>query len=151
MSLEDERFHLEQRIENVTDESVSATRRIRALADETNMIGVDTLITLNEQGEQLDNVERRLDEINVDLKRTGKNLQELEKCCCCCPCTCCPPRSVKKTKAYKKVYGKKAHYYDGQNVVTVQPESVDPKKPKGPFIKRVTNDEREDEMEVNLQ
>ena len=86
MSHEDERYRLEQRIDHTTNESVDATRRIRAIAEETNQIGVDTLVTLNEQGEQLDNVERRLDEINVDLKQTDRNLTELEKCCGCCTC-----------------------------------------------------------------
>lgn len=148
MSQEDERFRLEQRIDHVTNESVDATRRIRAIADETNQIGVDTLVTLNEQGEQLDNVERRLDEINVDLKQTDKNLTELEKCCGCCTLICCAPRSVKKTKGYKKVYGKKAQY---DQAINEQPESGNSRQPQGPYVKRVTDDGREDEMEENLQ
>ncbi len=151
MSEEGERYRLEQRIDLVTDESVGATRRIRAIAEETNQIGVDTLVTLNEQGEQLDNAERRLDEINVDLKQTDKNLSQLEKCCGCFTCICCAPRNVKGTKQYKKVYGKKAQYREG--VVTEQPESYEGtsrQQAQGPFIKRVTDDDREDEMEENL-
>ena len=150
MADEDERGRLEERIDHVTNESVGATRRIRAIAEETNQIGVDTLVTLNEQGEQLDNVERRLDEINVDLKQTDKNLTELEKCCGCFSCNCCAPRSVKKTKQYKKVYGKRAQYDDG--VVSDQPTaSQGTPGQQGPYIKRVTDDDREDEMEENLQ
>lgn len=151
MSHEDERSRLDQRINVVTNDSVDATRRIRAIAEETNQIGVDTLVTLNEQGEQLDNVERRLDEINVDLKQTDRNLTELEKCCGCCTCVCCAPKNFQKNKHYKKVYGKKAN----QAVVTNQPGSSDEPttggQGQGPFIKRVTDDDREDEMEDNLQ
>lgn len=149
MSEEDERYRLEQRIDHATNESVGATRRIRAIAEETNQIGVETLVTLNEQGEQLDNVERRLDEINVDLKQTDKNLTELEKCCGCCTCLCCAPKNIKGTKHYKKAYGKKAQY---DEPVTNQPTSGgSSKQAQGPFIKRVTDDDREDEMEENLQ
>lgn len=152
MSHEDERYRLEQRIDHTTNESVDATRRIRAIAEETNQIGVDTLVTLNEQGEQLDNVERRLDEINVDLKQTDRNLTELEKCCGCCTCVCCAPKNVQRTKHYKKAYGKKAR--QAEAVVMDQPSSSSgggSRQPQGPFIKRVTDDAREDEMEDNLQ
>ena len=148
MALEDERYGLEQRIDHVTNESVEATRRIRGIAEETNQIGVDTLVTLNEQGEQLDNVERRLDEINVDLKSTDRHLSELEKCCGCC--TCCGPRNIQKNKHYKKVYGKKSQQMG--NVVSDQPTGSDGKNQgHGPYLKRVTDDDREDEMEDNLQ
>lgn len=150
MSLEDERRGLEMQIDTVTNESVGATRRIRAIAEETNQIGVDTLVTLNEQGEQLDNVERRLDEINVDLKQTDRNLSELEKCCGCCTCVCCAPRNFQKNKNYRKAYGRKAQA--AENVVTDQPVSSERgRQAQGPFIKRVTDDDREDEMEENLQ
>jgi hypothetical protein len=151
MGDEDERGRLEERIDHVTNESVGATRRIRAIAEETNQIGVDTLVNLNEQGEQLDNVERRLDEINVDLKQTDRNLTELEKCCGCFTCVCCAPRSVKKSRQYRKVYGKKAQYDDG--VVTNQPGGSHgtSSQAQGPYVKRVTDDDREDEMEENLQ
>ena len=147
MAEEDERYRLDQRIDHVTNQSVDATRRIRAVAEETNQMGVDTLITLNEQGEKLDNVERRLDDVNVDLKRTDRNLTRLEACCSC-PCG---PRSTQSTRTYKKAYGKKARQME--DVVSEQPRSGGGGggQPQGPFIKRVTDDTREDEMEDNLQ
>ncbi len=114
-------------------------------------MGVDTLITLNEQGEQLDNVENRLDEIDVDLKQTDRNLTKLETCCCCFH-RCCVPRDMSKNRQYKKVYGKKAEM---DNVVQDQPRrsggGASRDDPSGPYVKRVTGDEREDEMEDNLQ
>lgn len=151
MAEEDERYRLDQRIDHVTNQSVDATRRIRQVAEETNQMGVDTLITLNEQGEKLDNVERRLDDVNVDLKQTDRNLSRLEACCGCCSCPC-GPRSAQNTRTYKKAYGKKARQME--DVVSEQPRSGGGGgggQPQGPFIKRVTDDVREDEMEDNLQ
>ncbi len=145
----DERYELDQRIDHVTNESLDATRRIRQVAEDTNRVGVNTLVTLNEQGEQLDNVERRLDEINVDLKQTDRNLTELEKCCGCCTCICCRPRNFQKTKDYKRTYGSKAQQREDE-VVTEQPRGRGARG-QGPYVKRVTDDAREDEMEENLQ
>lgn len=151
--MDDDRYGLEQRIDHVTNESLDATRRIRQVAEETHGMGVETLVTLNEQGEKLDNAERRLDEINVDLKQTDRNLQELEKCCGCCVCPHMQTRNMQKTKGYKKVYGKKAQARE-MDAVTNQPHgSSGPSggvNPEGPYIKRVTNDDREVEMEENL-
>lgn len=79
---------LDQRIDKVTDETLDTTRRILRTAEETNEIGVDTLVMLNEQGEKLYDVQRRLDLIKVDLKRTDHNLTEIEKYCGCFTCNC---------------------------------------------------------------
>jgi len=68
MNYEAER--LENRIDMVTNETLDATRRIRQVAEETNQVGIDTLVTLNEQGEQLDDIEVRVDRIGADLKGT---------------------------------------------------------------------------------
>ncbi|XP_003388483.1 PREDICTED: synaptosomal-associated protein 25-A-like [Amphimedon queenslandica] len=147
---EDEVRRLDQRIDEVTDETLESTRRMLNMAVDTNQIGVDTLVTLNEQGEKLDNVERRLDEMNVDLKRADKNLKEIEKVCGCCSCPG-GPRSVTKSKDYQRTYGKKAK----DPVVTSQPRTDAPRGGggggEGGYIKRVTGDEREDEMDQNLQ
>ena len=151
--MDDERYRLDQRIDHVTGESLDATRRIRQVAEETHNIGVDTLVTLNEQGEKLDSAERNLDEINVDLKQTDRNLHELEKCCGCCVCPHRRTRNMKSTKPYKKVYGKKARDMDA---ITEQPgadgnSGPGNRPPGGPFVKRITSDDREEEMEENLQ
>ena len=148
--MDDERYGLQDRIDHVTNESLDATRRIRQVAEETHGMGVETLVTLNEQGEKLDGAERRLDEINVDLKQTDRNLTELEKCCGCCVCPHRQTRNVQKGKNYKKAYGKKALARE-MEAVTDQPRGSSGRpQPEGPFIKRVTNDDREVEMEENL-
>jgi hypothetical protein len=41
---------LDQRIDEITDETLDCTRRILNVAEETNQIGVETLVALNVQG-----------------------------------------------------------------------------------------------------
>lgn len=47
---------------------------------------MNTLMALDEQGEQLDRVEENLDQINVDMREAERNLTGLEKCCGLCVC-----------------------------------------------------------------
>ena len=47
----DEIHRLDQLIDKGTDETLESTRRILQTAKETNQIGVDTLVKLNEQGQ----------------------------------------------------------------------------------------------------
>ena len=151
--MDDERYRLEQRIDHVTGESLDATRRIRQVAEETHGMGVETLVTLNEQGEKLENAEIKLDEINVDLKQTDKNLHELEKCCGCCVCPHRQTKNMKSTKNYRKVYGRKAQQRELEAITDQPGESGGAsggRRQGGQFVKRITNDDREDEMEENL-
>ena len=48
---EDEVRRLDQRIDEVTEDTVQSTRRMLRVAEETHQLGVDTLVTLNEQGQ----------------------------------------------------------------------------------------------------
>ena len=142
-------------IDKKTDESLAATRRIKIMAVETERTGADALMALNDQGEQLDNIEDNLENIDSGLKRTDRELDDIEKCCGLCRLPGGRTKSYAKSKNYKKAYGAKARkqemisnqpgYYGSTagNAVTTQP--------KGPIINRVTNDVREDEMEANLQ
>ena len=149
MALEDDRrYTIDQRIDRATDETLATTRRILQVTEETHHVGVDTLITIHDQGEQLDNVEQRLDEMNVDMKKGDKAVRELEKCCGCCVCT----RSAIKATKYRRLYNEADR--QRPSVVTEQPTAggrQGKQQPQGPFIKKVTNDVREDEMEDNLQ
>lgn len=58
----------ESRFDMATDESLAATRRIRKVAEDTNQIGIDTLGTLHNQGEQLNYIENQVNEIEVGLR-----------------------------------------------------------------------------------
>ncbi|XP_023475138.1 synaptosomal-associated protein 23 isoform X1 [Equus asinus] len=159
---------IQLRAHQVTDESLESTRRILGLAIESQDAGIKTITMLDEQGEQLNRIEESMDQINKDMRETEKTLTELNKCCglCVCPCNrfsdvgCfyeTRTKNFESSKAYKATWG------DGgdnspSNVVSKQPGRVTNGQPQqaptgaasGGYIKRITNDAREDEMEENL-
>jgi len=55
--------------------------------------------------------------------------------------------SVQKSREYKSAYGTVSEYHD--DPVREQPRRGN--RSGGNYVERVTNDEREDEMEENLQ
>ncbi|XP_027409447.1 synaptosomal-associated protein 23 isoform X1 [Bos indicus x Bos taurus] len=156
------------RANQVTDESLESTRRILGLAIESQDAGIKTITMLDEQGEQLKRIEEGMDQINEDMREAEKTLTELNKCCglCVCPCSrfsdvgCfyeIRTKNFESSKAYKATWG------DGgdnspSNIVSKQPGRVTNGQPQqatagaasGGYIKRITNDAREDEMEDNL-
>ncbi|TRY66160.1 hypothetical protein DNTS_010876 [Danionella cerebrum] len=100
------------------------------------------------ENQQLERVEEGLDQINQDMREAEKNLTDLAKCCGLCACD--KLKDFEACGAYKKVWG---NNQDG--VVSSQPSSrvVDEREKmtmSGGYIRRVTNDAREDEMEENL-
>lgn len=141
---------MQERADQTTDESLEATRRILGTAEETQDVGIRTLVMLDEQGEQLDRIEETLDDINVDMKEAERNLTNLEKCCGMCVCPGSRSKSFEKSDAYRKAYtpGSK------DQVVTKQPGSNENGKKGGGqsagYVERITNDAREDEMDENL-
>ncbi|XP_067600623.1 synaptosomal-associated protein 23 isoform X1 [Pseudorca crassidens] len=159
---------IQLRANQVTDESLESTRRILGLAIESQDAGIKTITTLDEQGEQLKRVEEGMDQINKDMREAEKTLTELNKCCGLCVCPCnrfsdvgCFYETRTKNFESSKVY--KATWRDGgdnspSNVVSKQPGRVTNGQPQqattgaasGGYIKRITNDAREDEMEENL-
>ena len=70
-------------------ESVAATRRMRALMEDAEDAGVNTLLMLSEQGEQLDRIEEGMEVINSDTKKAEEQITKLERCCVCCPVYVC--------------------------------------------------------------
>uniref|UniRef100_A0A452FDK3 Multifunctional fusion protein n=1 Tax=Capra hircus TaxID=9925 RepID=A0A452FDK3_CAPHI len=129
-------------------------RRADQLADEViepsprnKDAGIRTLVMLDEQGEQLERIEEGMDQINKDMKEAEKNLTDLGKFCGLCVCPC---NKLKSSDAYKKAWG---NNQDG--VVASQPARVVDEREQmaisGGFIRRVTNDARENEMDENLE
>ncbi|XP_069029292.1 LOW QUALITY PROTEIN: synaptosomal-associated protein 25 [Embiotoca jacksoni] len=151
LSILTEQEELQRRANQVTDESLESTRRMAQLAEESKDVGIRTVVMLDEQGEQLERIEEGLDQINSDMKEAEKNLTDLGKCCGLC--TCEKLKAFEESGAYKAVWGG-ASGQDG--VVSNQPPSsrvVDEREQmimSGGYIRRVTNDAREDEMEENL-
>ncbi|KAF0884955.1 SNP25 protein, partial [Crocuta crocuta] len=125
--------------------------------------------------EQLERIEEGMDQINKDMKEAEKNLTDLGKFCGLCVCPCnngwwrpglsegfalsqhvskdydrCTAVMLKSSDAYKKAWG---NNQDG--VVASQPARVVDEREQmaisGGFIRRVTNDARENEMDENLE
>ncbi|XP_040825633.1 synaptosomal-associated protein 23 isoform X3 [Ochotona curzoniae] len=141
----------------VTDESLESTRRILGLAIESQDAGIKTITMLDEQGEQLNRIEEGMDQINKDMREAEKTLTELNKCCGLCVCPCNRTKNFESSKAYKSTWGESGER-SPDGVVSKQPGRVTNGQPQQPstgaasggYIKRITNDAREDEMEENL-
>ncbi|XP_043327521.1 synaptosomal-associated protein 23 isoform X1 [Cervus elaphus] len=159
---------MQLRANQVTDESLESTRRILGLAIESQDAGIKTITILDEQGEQLKRIEEGMDQINKDMREAEKTLTELNKCCglCVCPCSrfsdvgCfyeIRTKNFESSKAYKTTWGD-GGASSASNIVSKQPGRVTNGQPQqatvgaasGGYIKRITNDAREDEMEENL-
>uniref|UniRef100_A0A8C1ZUQ1 Synaptosomal-associated protein n=3 Tax=Cyprinus carpio TaxID=7962 RepID=A0A8C1ZUQ1_CYPCA len=150
------------RANQVTDESLESTRRMVQMAEESRETGVKTMTMLDEQGEQLRRVEQGMDQINQDMRHAEKNLTDLSKCCGLCVCPCDRVTSIEHDGRYKKTWGTGSDNsgIEGKEggIVSNQPTAVRNGQAvssgsggaSGPYIKRVTNDAREDEMEENL-
>ncbi|KAF3845194.1 hypothetical protein F7725_008357 [Dissostichus mawsoni] len=149
------------RADQVTDESLESTRRMLQMAEESRQTGTNTIVMLDEQGEQLRRVDEGMDQINQDMRQAEKNLTDLSKCCGICVCPCDRVSSIEKDSKYKRTWGIRGadneNDSNGGKVVSRQPSGVrngqvqaNASAPSGPYIKRITNDAREDEMEENL-
>ncbi|XP_032084896.1 synaptosomal-associated protein 23 [Thamnophis elegans] len=146
---------IQLRAHQVTDESLESTRRILGMAIESQDTGIKTITMLDEQGEKLNNIEEGMDQINKDMKEAEKNLTELNKCCGLCVCPCNRTKNFETSKGYKTTWGGNCEN-SGDHIITRQPgqggnyQQQTSGGPAGGYIKRITNDAREDEMEDNL-
>lgn len=142
--MRNELTNLQERAEQLTDDSLESTRRMLQLVEESKDAGIRTLVMLDEQGEQLERIEEGMDQINKDMKEAEKNLTDLGNLCGICPCPC------NKLKERGQNWG---NNQDG--VVSSQPARVVDEREQmaisGGFIRRVTNDARENEMDENLE
>uniref|UniRef100_H3DPL2 Synaptosomal-associated protein n=1 Tax=Tetraodon nigroviridis TaxID=99883 RepID=H3DPL2_TETNG len=150
------------RANQVTDESLESTRRMLQMAEESKQTGANTMVMLEQQGEQLKRVEEGMDQINQDMRQAEKNLTDLSRCCGLCVCPCDRVSSIEHDSRYKRTWGVGGADGDSEGsrskVVSRQPSGVhngrtlqvNAEGPSGPYVKRITNDAREDEMEENL-
>lgn len=142
---------IQLKMNQTTDESLERTRNMIALCEEAQDAGVKTIVELDKQGEQLDRIEEDMDKINADMKEAEKNLTGMEKCCGICVCPCQNP--IDAGKEFKEDASTWKANEDGK-VVNSQPARVmDDRNGAGPtsgYIARITNDDRENEMEDNM-
>eukprot|EP00037_Helgoeca_nana_P037600 m.16734 g.16734 ORF g.16734 m.16734 type:complete len:235 (-) comp9100_c0_seq1:2063-2767(-) len=147
--------------DDVTNESLSSTRNMRKMAEETRDVGAKTLQELDEQGDKLRKTNQELNEIDNDLKAAEKTLTQMEKCCGCCSCPCYSSKNYERSnKDYKTAF-------ESKELVDKQPGAHDGggggagpsargassargRNANGDYIERITNDAREDEMNENL-
>ncbi|XP_007564550.2 synaptosomal-associated protein 23-like [Poecilia formosa] len=144
------------RANQLTDESLESTRRMLQMAEESQQTGNKTMEMLDHQAGELT---ASTFHAAFDSKR-GQNLSEM--------LSFWKRRyfdyqgirvsSIENDSRYKRTWGKGNS--KGSNVVSRQPSGVRNGQtaqtnaaaaPSGPYINRVTNDAREDEMEDNLQ
>lgn len=140
---------MQQRGDEITDDSLESTRRILRTAEETQDVGIKTLVMLDEQGEKLDRVDETLDNINADMREAEKNLTGMEKFCGLCICGCKRQKNFEKSEEYKKAYGKRDN--DKQtNSKNANGGGGASGSNQGGYVQRISNDAREDEMDENL-
>uniref|UniRef100_A0A673M5N4 Synaptosomal-associated protein n=1 Tax=Sinocyclocheilus rhinocerous TaxID=307959 RepID=A0A673M5N4_9TELE len=123
--------------------------------------GVKTMTMLDEQGEQLRRVDQGMDQINQDMRQAEKNLTDL-RICSIKNLFSFRVTSIEHDGRYKKTWGTGSDNSSTEGkeggVVSSQPNAVRNGQAvssgsggaSGPYIKRVTDDAREDEMEENL-
>ncbi|XP_058962572.2 synaptosomal-associated protein 25 [Pocillopora verrucosa] len=142
---------MQMRGDELTDQSLESTRRMLHLAEESQEVGIKTLVALDEQGEQLDRVEENLDQINVDMREAERNLTGLEKCCGLCVCPWRRRKNFEKDEMYKKAFKSSD---DGtlstQPGARYAPDGNRGEAAKSGYIQKITGDDREDEMDENL-
>ncbi|KAH7730026.1 Protein RIC-4 a [Aphelenchoides avenae] len=136
-------------IGETTDKSLESTRRMRALCEESKTAAIDTLVRLDDQGEQLERAENALDQINQDMKEAEEHLKGMEKCCglCILPWK---KANFESNSEYKDTWKKD----DDGGVISDQPRITVGEcgmPSQGGYITKLTNDAREDEMDENIQ
>lgn len=141
---------MQTRGDELTDQSLESTRRMLRMTEETQEVGMNTLMALDEQGEQLDRVEENLDQINVDMREAERNLTGLEKCCGLCVCGL-RSKKFEKTEEYKKAFkGSEDGVISTQPGPKYQTEGTSKDVARTGYIQKITGDDREDEMDTNL-
>ena len=132
----------------ITDATLESTRRMKILVEESESAGIKTIETLEYQGEKLKRVENGLDGMRSDMRQTNNSLKRMEKWCgllCVCPSF----GKSSKSEEDKNKQSKKGTFGIGKS--RSKKATVPESGSKGPYIKRITNDAREDEMEENMQ
>ena len=125
-----ERFKRQQNA--VTDASLESTRNMVNMMEESNNTGAKTLEMLENQGEQLNRIEKGLDNVNADMKQAEQHITQMEKFCGLC---LMPWNRRKKIKdvddaAYEKVTK------DGSVVTRQPPGASQGASSSGPYIQR---------------
>ena len=120
-------------------------------------MGTKTMIMLDEQGEQLNRIEEGAEQVNEAMREAEKHLYNMEKCCGLCVMPWRKHKSLAKSDESKKTWQKSAHRIESRMPITstdVSAATATGSRSAGvanqTYFERITNDDREDEMEENL-
>ena len=72
---------LQLKCNQVTDESLDSTRRMKSMCEEAKDCGIKTLVMLDDQGEQLEKFETGVDQINSDMRLAEQALRSMDLLC----------------------------------------------------------------------
>ncbi|CAI2357002.1 unnamed protein product [Caenorhabditis sp. 36 PRJEB53466] len=134
----------------------STIQMIRDL-DQMNMDGVQTVAALEDQDEQLDKIEENLSKVNADLNVVSHNVTDMEHYCGCniFRILCTPfkyfrkrERDIIKEEVLEKMTSPKLARKEESTVIFRS--SHKRRESTGDFMKRITCDTIEDELERNL-
>merc|ERR1711963_42914 len=134
---------LQLKCNQVTDESLECTRRMMDLCSEAKDQGIKTLVALDDQGEQIDKIEGGLDSINADMGLAEKALKSMDLAFGIFP------KFWKKSEGFKEDKEVWGEVKGGSGGGAKPAASVE--VGEGAFVARITNDDREEEMEDNMQ
>eukprot|EP00091_Calanus_sinicus_P000736 TRINITY_DN1067_c0_g1_i2.p1 TRINITY_DN1067_c0_g1~~TRINITY_DN1067_c0_g1_i2.p1 ORF type:complete len:203 (-),score=77.07 TRINITY_DN1067_c0_g1_i2:240-848(-) len=125
-----------------TDETLESTRRMMNLCAEAKDAGIKSLVALDDQGEQIDKIEGGLDSINGDMGLAEKALKSMDLAFGIFP------KFWKKSEGFKEdkeVWGEQKAMSGGAN------PGAGVEVGDGAYVARITNDDREAEMEENME
>jgi len=133
---------LQLKCNEITDESLESTRRMKNLCEEAKDCGIKTLVMLDDQGEQLEKFEKGMDQINADMKLAEQALKSMDLLCGIFP------KFWKKSGGFKEDDAVWGDQRIGGGSAPPQPGV---EIPTGAFVAKITSDAREEEMEENMQ
>jgi len=124
---------LDKRIEDTTKQSLAATDRIVAIAEETHQTADKIVVNLEHQGEKIEHFRRNVEEVHEDVHESRRDISKLGWFSCCFWAFCFKGKpNNHSANTYSDEIGQK----------TLAEE---------PIIKRITNDGNEDKIEENLR
>ena len=105
---------LQLKCNELTDESLESTRRMKNMCEEAKDSGIKTLVMLDDQGEQLEKFESGMDSINSDMRLAEQALKSMDLLCGIFP------KFWKKSQGFKEddaVWGEqKVCFFQGYNL-----------------------------------
>jgi synaptosomal-associated protein 25 len=137
---------LQLKANKITDDSLESTRRMITLCEESKEAGIKTLVALDDQGEQLEKIDSGMDSIHADMQIAEKALKGMELFCGIFP------KFWKKSNEFKE---DDAIWKNGEDGGAggggPPPQGMAAMGPTGGYVAKITNDDREEEMEENMQ